>query len=130
VNHLPREARPRVDEGEKIAAALALELSRFCRQYVVLVTDDYKAKAPLEEICYVDQIGIIRNAYDLLLFLGSRHSDELSFTEIETALLQLTQLLRDNTIPAARISQKPDELRNDYLNILRQKKLTRALPDD
>jgi hypothetical protein len=129
VNYLPPEAKPRVDAGEKIATALALELSRFWGQYVVLVTDDYKAQPLLEEVCDTDQIGIVRNAYDLMLFLGSRHSDELAAVEVETAIKQLAYLLRDNSKPA-HVAQKPDELRDNYLKILNQGKLTCALPGD
>ena len=128
VRRLPPDKRPRVDEGEKIATALALELSRFYKQYVVLVTDDYKAEPLLGEICNIDQIGIIRNAYDLLLFLRSRHSDELSIDEIEIALRELARLLRDNSKPAY-ILQKPDELRDQYLIILNQNRLSPVLPD-
>lgn len=128
VRRLPPDQRPRVDEGEEIATALALELSRFYKQYVVLVTDDYKAEALLGEICSIDQIGIVRNAYDLLFFLRSRHSDELSIDEIEVALRELARLLRDNSKPA-HVPQKPDKLRDQYLTILNQNRLSPVLPD-
>jgi hypothetical protein len=118
-----------IDEGEKVAIALALEFSRFCRQYVVLVTDDYKACPLLEQICGLEQIGIVRNAYDLLLFLGSRHSDQLSVEEIEIALRELAYLLRNNSDPVAKQLQKPDELREQYISILNQGRLSPALPD-
>lgn len=129
VRHLPPDERPRIDEGEGIATALALEISRFCKQYVVLVTDDYKAEPLLRQICSTDQIGITRTAYDLLLFLRSRHSDELPIEEIEAALRELARLLRDNSKPA-HIPQKPDELRDQYLAILNQNQLSPILPDD
>jgi hypothetical protein len=129
VERLSPDKRPQVDEGERVATALALELSRLCRQYVVFVTDDYRAKPILEGICDVDQIGVVRNAYDLLLFLSSRHSDELPIEEVEAALRELARLLRDNTKPA-HFAQKPDELRDRYLTILNQKRLSLALPND
>jgi len=129
VRRLPPDKRPCVDEGEKIATALALELSRFYKQYVMLVTDDYKAEPLLRQICSTDQIGITRNAYDLLLFLRSRHPDELPIEEIEAALRELAHLSRDNSKPA-RIRQEPDELRDQYIEILNQNQLSPALPDD
>jgi hypothetical protein len=129
VRRLPPDKRPRVDEGEEIATALALELSRFCKQYVVLVTDDYKAEPLLRQICNTDQIGITRNAYDLLLFLRSRHSDELPVEEVEAALRELARLSRDNSKPA-HIRQEPDELRDQYIKILNQNQLSPVLPDD
>ncbi len=129
VKRLPPNKRPNIDAGEEIATALALELSRFCKQYVVLATDDYKAEPLLKQYCNMDQIGIIKNAYDLLLFLRSRHSDELSVEEIEISLQELARLLRNNSI-SARILQKPDELRDHYITILNQDRLSPILPDD
>ncbi|RMG31696.1 MAG: hypothetical protein D6732_14420 [Methanobacteriota archaeon] len=109
VHRLPPPDRTHIDEGERIATALALRLSYECRQYVVLVTDDFKAIEPLRRILEEHQIGLIKNSFDLLLFLAGRYRDVLVPEEVEIALRQLTHLLRDNT-PTAPKHQKPDEV--------------------
>lgn len=127
VDRLPAGEKAKVDEGEKGAASFALELSRAHNQYVIFVTDDYKAASSLRDILRYDQVGLIKNSYELLLFLASRHPKELSLGELDRALRQLNQLLRNNHLPATK-EQKPDELLLEYLNVLRENRLSTRLP--
>jgi len=115
------EDKPHVDEGERVAAALALRLGYEYRQYVIFVTDDLKAipllKMILGGISY--QVGSVKNSYDLLLFLASRHPDEFPPNGMEIPLRQLNYLLRNNS-PDAEPHQKPDELLGKYLDTLKK----------
>lgn len=117
IGDLPPEFTRYVHEGERIATALALKLSRSFKQYILLVTDDLKALEPLYIILDRNQIGIVKTSYDMLLFFASRHMIELSPEEIEIALRGLNYLLRDNSKPA-HVPQKPDELLDKYLAMI------------
>jgi hypothetical protein len=127
VDRLPGGEKSNLDEGETRAASIALELSRVHNQYVVLVTDDHKAALSLQNILRDDQVGLIKNSYELLLFLASRHPEELPMGELDAALRQLNWLLRNNDLPAA-IEQKPDELLLEYLGVLQENRLSIRLP--
>ena len=129
VDRLPAEKQSSIDEGETKAAAFALELSRIYDQYVVLVTDDYRSIPSLEAILLNDQVGSIKNSYELLLFLGSRHPEELPAGELEAALRDLTRLLRNETLPKS-VRQKPDELLLKYLSIVQESRLSLKLRED
>jgi hypothetical protein len=106
---------------------LAQPLSRAHGQYVIFVTDDYKAASSLQNILRDDQIGLVKNSYELLLFLASRHPEQLSLGELDKALRQLNRLLRNNDLPAAKM-QKPDELLLECLKILQENRLSSRLP--
>lgn len=115
VKSLPVQERTEIHNGERVAAALALKLSYSYKQYVVFVTDDLDAVSPIEKILDRDQIGLVKNSYDLLLFLASRHLGELTLDVVEIALKQLNYLLRNNS-PDAPKYQEPDELLDVHLN--------------
>lgn len=127
VDRLSPEEKSDLDEGESRAASFALDLSRAHNQYVVLVTDDYKAAPSLRKILQDDQIGLIKNSYELLLFLASRHPEELPLGNLDKALRDLNVLLRNNDLPASK-EQKPDELLLEYLNVLQENRLSTRLP--
>lgn len=115
---LTSERRSSIDEGEAKAAAYALRISRYHTQYVVFITDDYKAANSLDDLLREDQIGTVKNSYDLLLFLRSRHPELFPTGTMEVALNELNRLLRDNSATAGPF-QKPDELLVPYLNKVR-----------
>lgn len=127
VDRLPPKEKSNLDEGESRAASFALELSRTHNQYVVLVTDDYKAAPSLRKILQDDQIGLIKNSYELLLFLASRHPEQLPLGNLDKALRDLTVLLRNDKLHAP-TEQEPDKLLAEYLRVLQENRLSRKLP--
>ncbi len=129
VDRLSSQEKSSIDEGEAKAAAFALELSRIYNQYVVLVTDDYKAIPSLEKILRNDQVGLVKDSYELLLFLFSRHPKEIPLGELEAALRELTRLLRNNALPAAE-EQVPDTRLLEYLRLIWENRLSLKLLDD
>lgn len=128
VDRLPAEQQSRIHEGETKAGAFALQLSHRHTQYLIFVTDDYKAIDSLRHLLREDQIGSVKNSYDLLLFLRSRHSNMLSAGATEVALKDLTQLLRNNSSTAPAF-QKPDEMIIPYLEKIREGRLS-VIPHD
>lgn len=99
-----------VDEGEAIAAGLALKLSFVHKGIVLLVTDDFKAIPHLENFLGVYHAGIVKNSYSLLLFLSVSHYGDFSVEDTVNALKDLNSVLRNNDLKVSQHSQKPDEL--------------------
>lgn len=57
------DRKKHIDNGELLAASLALTLSRSERHYVVLITDDFDSHAPLVEALVHQQIGNVYSSY-------------------------------------------------------------------
>jgi hypothetical protein len=114
-SRVPAQHKSNVHRGEKSAAALALELAYSHRQYVVFVTDDLSASEPLEAILSDCQVGMLKNSFDLLLFLATRHrhTRKLTLRQVQIALKQLNYISRDNS-PSAPANQDPDVLWRRY----------------
>ena len=114
ISRCVQEQKFKIDEGEKIAAALALKMSLVHRQFIIFLTDDFRAIEPLEKLLNIYKIGKVINSYDILIFLLAHHPVELKPEDVEIALKGLTQLLRNNDMPAYE-EQKPDDLLYEYL---------------
>lgn len=123
VERLKPSQQSKIHEGEAQAAAFALKLCHRHVQYVVLVTDDRKATDPLVALLLEDQIGSVKNSYDLLLFLRSRHPEELPVGVIDVALRELSTSIRNNS-PDADKFQEPEELLVPYLEKVSEGKLS------
>jgi hypothetical protein len=126
-SHLEKKDQSNIDEGEKEALSLALELSRSHKQYVLLITDDLKAFGLLQKFVKDDQIGILINSFDLILFLASRHADQIPIASVPEAMKQLNYLWRNNS-PDAPKYQEPDGLFLQYESLI--PKLSLGFPNE
>jgi len=108
IEALPRDQKTLIDSGERMGAAFSIEMSRRQVQYVVFITNDFKATPPLQEIFDLLQIGMLRNAYDILVFLASRHPNEIPLGVLDTALRDLNSIVRDSSKPSTAAAQIPD----------------------
>ena len=117
IDHLPPPMKSRVDAGEKAAAAFGFEISRRYRQYILMVTNDFKATEPLQVVFSNAQIGFLRDAYDLLVFVASRHPNDLPLRTLEVALRDLNSMVRDPNI-SRDVPSTPDEVLAKHLQLL------------
>jgi hypothetical protein len=107
----------KINRGELEAATLALKLSRLSLHYIILVTDDFKAQPPITEAFYHQQVGSVYSSYDLLLFLYTRHKNELARRDVEKAIADLTALYPDQT-PRNQPAPIPQQKQREYLKQL------------
>lgn len=112
VDSLPPKEKSKIDAGEKKAAALTYEFSRIQKQYVLFVTNDFKAIPPLDVVFARTQTAFIKNAFDLLFFIASRHPDEIPLDELGIAIRELNRMIRD---PDKDGDTTSDQLLLDYL---------------
>jgi len=119
VSHLPPAERIKIDAGEKAAAAFAFEASRVHKQYVLFVTNDFSASDPLKTIFSNVQLGILRDAYDALEFIASRHPEEIPPKALEIALRELNAMVRDPDLSLQETSI-PDQVLARHLQTLQK----------
>ena len=117
VEGLEADLKSKIDSGEQKAAAFAFELSRKRNQYVLFVTNDFKAIPSLNQIFTTTQSAFVKNAYELLVFLASRHPSEISLGEIEIAIRELNRMERDSTKDDD-VPMTPDEYMADCLRAI------------
>jgi hypothetical protein len=118
IESLPKDFKKGlIDAGERIGAAFAFEMSRQEVQYVIFVTNDFKASPPLRYMLNLMQIGMLKDAYDILVFLASRHPNEIPLRRLDEALRHLNSVVRDSSIPASE-GQVPDEILLRHLQII------------
>lgn len=117
VDSLPPKEKSKIDQGEKKAAAVTYEFSRIQKQYVLFVTNDFKAIPPLNEIFANTQTAFIKNAFDLLFLVASRHPSEIPLDELGIAIRELNRMIRD---PDKDGDTTSDQLLLDYLLIIQK----------
>jgi hypothetical protein len=120
IESLPQGQRTLIDDGERMGAAFAFEMSRQQVQYVVFITNDFKATPPLTKMFDLMQVGMLRDAYDILVFLASRHPNEIPLGQLDVALRDLNSIVRDSSKPAAAETQVPDEILLRHLQNINQ----------
>lgn len=118
----------KVDEGEKTALALAVRTALSEKEYVLFITDDYKALNPIKKVLSIHGVGVAKSGFYILRQIGMLNSSEIAIEDVDVALRSLQNELRDNGKPGA-LQQKPDRLYADnakMLDRLRGKAATRS----
>ena len=107
----------RIGKGERECASLALEMSRLQTQYVILVTDDFKAHPVISPAFMEHQVGSVYSSYDLLTFIYTRHR-EISPVHYEHSIRDLTSILLEDQPRDWEMMQTPEEKALEYLKLL------------
>lgn len=109
----------RIHKGERKSASLALELSRLHPQYVILVTDDFRAHCVIGDVFRKHQIGNVYSSYDLLAFIYTRHTDIPPFS-YEQSVKGLTAILLEDQPRDRERMQEPELKELEYLELLKK----------
>lgn len=117
VDSLPPKERLEIDAGEKKAAAVTFEFSRIQKQYVLFVTNDFKAIPPLNIVFERTQTAFIKNGFDLLFLIVSRHPAEIPLEDLGIAIRELNRMIRDPNTDGDTTS---DVLLKEYLEIIQK----------
>ena len=110
----------KIDKGERESASLALELSRLHPQYVILVTDDFRAHPVIFNAFREHQIGGVYSSYDLLTFIYTRHTDIPRFS-YKQSIRDLTAILLEDQPPDREKMTVPEEKLLQYLKLLQRR---------
>lgn len=109
----------RIHKGERESASLALQLSRLHTQYVILVTDDFRAHCVISDAFIKHQVGGVYSSYDLLTFIYTRHNDIPRFS-YKQSIKDLTAILLEDQPPYRERMQEPERKELQYLKLLKK----------
>jgi len=110
----------RIGKGERECASLALEMSRLQTQYVILVTDDFKAHPVISPAFMEHQVGNVYSSYDLLTFIYTRHPRDITRVSYEYSIKDLTAILLERQPLDRETMLRPEQELIEYLERLKK----------